>query len=76
MQEELQRSGLPFMCVYTWSFYENFVTNTFYQKQDDGELSVSFSVDASKLLKWHSRDSISAADAGQTLPTLCVFSVV
>ena len=63
VQVALQQSGIPYTCVYTSSFYENFSNLFQYRKQEDGSYLLSLPVDESWNGPLHSADATGAAVA-------------
>ena len=63
VQVALQQSGIPYTCLYTSSFYENFSKLFQYRKQEDGSRLLSLPVDESWNGPFYSADATGAAVA-------------
>ncbi|KAK9786500.1 hypothetical protein WJX73_000420 [Symbiochloris irregularis] len=63
IKAELKKSGIPYTCLYTWSFIENTLKFAYYIKQDDGSYTVSFPVPGDQPLNFQSGDTVGSAVA-------------
>lgn len=65
MQVTLQQSGVPYTCLYTEPFYENFQKRAMrYKRQPDDSIATLFPIPAAKIKNWQSSDAIGSAVAG------------